>query len=68
VLSTVGLMGFGAAIVFAFGASWLAADLHVSAQKAVDLGVTPFVVGEALKLAVAGLALPSAWRLARRFG
>ena len=68
VLSTVGLMAFGAAIVFAFGASWLAADLHVSAQKAVDLGVTPFLVGEALKLAVAGVVLPSAWRLARRFG
>jgi biotin transport system substrate-specific component len=68
VLSTVGLMAFGAAIVFAFGATWLGADLHVSAQKAVDLGVTPFLVGEALKLAVAGLALPSAWRLVRRFG
>jgi biotin transport system substrate-specific component len=68
VLSTVGLMTMGTAIVFAFGATWLGADLHVSAQRAVDLGVTPFLVGEALKLAVAGLVLPSAWRFARRLG
>ena len=68
VLSTVGVMVVGVAIVFAFGATWLAADLHLSAQRAVDLGVTPFLVGEALKLAVAGLVLPSAWRLVRRLG
>jgi biotin transport system substrate-specific component len=68
VLSTVGVMVVGVAIVFVFGATWLASDLHVSARRAVDLGVTPFLVGEALKLAVAGIALPSAWRLARRLG
>jgi len=68
VLSTVGVMVVGVAIVFAFGATWLAADLHLSAQRAVDLGVTPFLVGEALKLAVAGVVLPSAWRFARRLG
>lgn len=68
VLSTVGVMVVGLAIVFVFGATWLAGDLHVSAKRAVDLGVTPFLVGEALKLAVAGLALPATWRAVRRFG
>lgn len=67
VLSTIGLMAFGSAIVYVFGATWLAADLHVGAQKAVDLGVTPFLVTDALKLAAAGLVLPAAWRLVRRF-
>jgi biotin transport system substrate-specific component len=67
VLSTVGLMALGSAIVYAFGATWLASDLHVGAQKAVDLGVTPFLVTDALKLAAAGLVLPGAWRLVRRF-
>jgi biotin transport system substrate-specific component len=67
VLSTVGLMALGSAIVYVFGATWLAADLHLSAQKAIDLGVTPFLVTDALKLAAAGLALPAAWRLVRRF-
>jgi biotin transport system substrate-specific component len=68
VLSSVGMMVVGLAIVFAFGTTWLAADLHLSARRAVALGVEPFVVGEALKLAVAGLALPTAWRVARRIG
>jgi len=67
VLSTIGLMAHGSAIVYVFGATWLAADLHVGAQKAVDLGVTPFLVTDALKLAAAGLVLPAAWRLVRRF-
>ncbi len=67
VLSTVGLMALGSAIVYAAGATWLASDLHVGAQKAVDLGVTPFLVTDALKLAAAGLVLPGAWRLVRRF-
>jgi biotin transport system substrate-specific component len=67
VLSTIGLMALGSAIVYVFGATWLAADLHVGAQKAVDLGVTPFLVTDALKLAAAGLVLPGAWRLVRRF-
>jgi biotin transport system substrate-specific component len=67
VLSTIGLMALGSAIVYVFGATWLAADLHVGAQKAVDLGVTPFLVTDALKLAAAGLVLPAAWRLVRRF-
>jgi biotin transport system substrate-specific component len=68
VLSAVGMMVVGLAIVFVFGATWLANDLHVSAQKAVDLGVTPFLIGEVLKLAVAGLVLPATWRAVRRFG
>jgi biotin transport system substrate-specific component len=66
VLSTVGLMAVGSAIVYVFGATWLAADLHLSVQKAVDLGVTPFLVTDALKLAAAGVLLPGAWRLVRR--
>jgi biotin transport system substrate-specific component len=67
VLSTIGLMALGSAIVYVFGATWLAADLNLGAQKAIDLGVTPFLVTDALKLAAAGLVLPGAWRLVRRF-
>ncbi len=66
VLSTVGLMALGSALVYIVGAAWLAHDLHVSASKAIDLGVTPFLIGDALKIAVAALALPAVWRVARR--
>jgi biotin transport system substrate-specific component len=66
VLSTLGLMALGSAIVYVIGATWLANDLHLSAQKAVSLGVEPFLVTDSLKLAIAALAFPATWRLARR--
>ena len=66
VVSTIGLMALGSALVYAFGATWLAHDLHLSASRAVSLGVTPFLVGDAIKTAVAALILPATWRLVRR--
>ena len=53
----------GAALTLAVGTVWLAAVLDVSLSKAVALGVTPFLVVEALKVAAATLALPTAWKL-----
>ncbi len=66
VLSTVGLMAVGSVVVYAFGVAWLAHDLHLSLSKAIDLGVTPFVVGDLVKVAIAALLFPAAWKLARR--
>ena len=66
VLSSLGLLAVGSAIVYVIGATWLAHDLHLSAQKAVELGVTPFLVTDALKLAIAAVILPGAWTLVRR--
>jgi biotin transport system substrate-specific component len=66
VLSTIGLMALGNAVIYAIGATWLAHDLHLSAAKAIELGVTPFLLGDAAKIAVAALAFPAAWRLAGR--
>ena len=66
VLSSLGLLAVGSAIVYVSGATWLAHDLHLSAQKAVELGVTPFLLTDALKLAVAAVVLPGAWTLVRR--
>jgi biotin transport system substrate-specific component len=66
VMSTVGLMVLGSAIVYLVGATWLAQDLHVSASKAVALGVTPFLIGDTIKAAIAAIVLPTAWKLVRR--
>jgi biotin transport system substrate-specific component len=65
-LGTIGLMAVGSVVVYAFGATWLAVDLNVSAAKAFDLGVSPFLVTDAIKTLIAALAFPTAWRLARR--
>ena len=45
---------------------WLAHVLNVSAVRAVELGMAPFLIGDALKLLVAGALLPRAWMLAQR--
>ncbi len=66
VVSTVLLMVAGSLVIYTVGTVWLAADLHLSLAKAFDLGVRPFLATDALKLAGAALAFPSAWRLVRR--
>lgn len=50
----------GTLVIYACGAGWLALSLGV--QKALLLGVAPFVVGDLLKIALAGFVLPAAWK------
>ncbi len=59
-------MLLGSAVIYAFGASWLAHDLGVSAAEAVELGVAPFLIGDGLKVLLAGVGLPAAWQLVNR--
>ncbi len=59
-------MAVGDLIVFAFGVTWLAVDLHVGAGTALALGFTPYLVGEVIKAALSGAALPATWRLVDR--
>ena len=59
-------MVIGEVIIFLFGVTWLKFDLHVSVSVAISLGLTPFVWGEAIKAGLAGVALPSTWRLVDR--
>ncbi|MET0146300.1 MAG: biotin transporter BioY [Ilumatobacteraceae bacterium] len=63
VLTSLPAMLFGSAVIYACGATWLAIDLDVSATKAIELGVTPFLLGDAIKVGIVGLGLPLAWRL-----
>lgn len=66
-LRTAGLMVLGNVVIYAIGATWLANAIGVSLQKAVELGVTPFLVGDALKVALAAGLFPLAWRAVDRF-
>ena len=63
VLTAVPAMLMGTAIIYGLGAWWLSIELGVSAAEAVELGVAPFLIGDTLKLAAAGLLLPATWRL-----
>lgn len=66
VATTILLMLAGNVLIYLVGAGWLALDLHLSAAQAFALGVRPFVVSDLVKTGIAAIALPSAWRLARR--
>ncbi|MCC9310685.1 biotin transporter BioY [Kitasatospora sp. RB6PN24] len=62
-LRTAGVMVLGNLTIYAVGVPYLAAALHVPLAKAADLGLYPYLVGDALKTAVAMGALPLAWKL-----
>ncbi|MBV6396116.1 MAG: hypothetical protein HFACDABA_01704 [Anaerolineales bacterium] len=54
----------GTIVIYIFGVSWLAFVVG-GFGKAVSLGMTPFLVGDALKLIAAALVLPTAWKFVR---
>ncbi|HYN29199.1 MAG TPA: biotin transporter BioY [Dermatophilaceae bacterium] len=66
VARTAGTMVLGNLVIYAVGVSWLMGFLDVGLAKALSLGLTPFLLGDALKIAVAAGLLPAAWALVRR--
>jgi biotin transport system substrate-specific component len=67
-LRTVGTMALGSLVIYAFGVPWLMAAANVGFAKALQLGVTPFLLGDALKIALAAGLLPTTWALVKRAG
>jgi biotin transport system substrate-specific component len=59
-------MAVGDVIIFIFGVTWLKFAIHVTPLTAIKLGFNPFLWGELIKAALAGVALPSSWRLVDR--
>ena len=62
----VGAMILGEIVIYAVGVPWLAAAAHLSPGAAFDKGLLPFVIGDAIKLAVAAGIFPFAWWLVGR--
>lgn len=56
----------GSAVIYAGGVAGLMVVLGVSFVEALGIGVVPFLVGDALKAALAGVLLPGAWKLTDR--
>ncbi|MET9500762.1 biotin transporter BioY [Streptomyces sp. NPDC006259] len=66
VLRMAGAMLVGEAVVYAIGVPYLAYAADLSASAAIAAGLTPFLVGDALKAALAMGLLPTAWKLVKR--
>ena len=64
---TVGACLIGAGLVYVIGVPWLMLYLDVSLAEAMPLGVTPFLLGDAVKAIVVAMMLPGTWRLIDRF-
>ncbi|MER7044592.1 MULTISPECIES: biotin transporter BioY [Streptomyces] len=63
-----GTMVLGSAIIYAIGVPYLALSTGMTLSQAVAAGLTPFLIGDALKAALAMGALPTAWKLLGRRG
>ncbi|GGT56011.1 biotin transporter BioY [Streptomyces purpureus] len=68
VLRTAGTMALGSLIIYAVGVPYLALATGMSLSQAIAAGLTPFLIGDLLKAALAMGALPTAWKLVGRKG
>ena len=53
---------FGSVIVFAFGLIWLNVSLNLTWAQTISAGLTPFIFGEIIKIAITATSLPLIWR------
>ncbi|MFD3525738.1 biotin transporter BioY [Streptomyces sp. NPDC058653] len=63
---TAATMVLGSLIIYAVGVPYLALAADLSPSAAVAAGLTPFLLGDALKAALAMGLLPAAWKLVGR--
>jgi biotin transport system substrate-specific component len=66
-LSSAAAMLLGEILMYTVGVAWLAIDLHVGLDKALSLGLTPFILADLCKAGIAASALPTIWKHYDRF-
>lgn len=64
--SSIAAMLTANVVIYVVGVPWLAAAANLGAQDALEQGLYPFVVGDLVKLYLAGALLPAAWKLVER--
>ena len=62
-VKSIPAMVAGEVVMYAVGVIWLGISLHVGPTRAVALGLTPFLAGDAVKAGIAAALLPGAWKL-----
>jgi biotin transport system substrate-specific component len=64
--SAVTAMLTGNVVIYLVGLPWLAAKIDSGLEDTLEAGLYPFVVGDLLKLYLAGALLPAAWAAVSR--
>lgn len=63
-VSTTALaMVLGNLVIYVLGAGWLAFGVGLGLTAALASGVIPFLIGDLIKIALVGVALPGGWKL-----
>ncbi|NUS72452.1 MAG: biotin transporter BioY [Corynebacteriales bacterium] len=64
VAKSVATMALGTLAIYSVGVPWLAANMGLNMSAAIDAGLTPFLLGDGLKIALAAGLLPGLWKFA----
>jgi len=62
VLTVIPTMILGDLVIFGAGLYWLHHSIHATWATTFKLGLTPFILGEVIKIAIASTAMPTLWR------
>jgi biotin transport system substrate-specific component len=65
-VGSLGAMLLGNASIYLIGVPWLMAVLNLTLAEGIAQGLTPFIIGDLVKLFLAGAAFPAAWWLVGR--
>jgi biotin transport system substrate-specific component len=66
VKTVIPTMLIGSLIIFSFGLIWLQHRTGQSWSWTISKGLTPFILGEALKIAIASTTFPTLWKFVRK--
>ncbi|ADY26394.1 BioY protein [Deinococcus proteolyticus MRP] len=65
-LGAAAAMLVASVIIYALGLTWLGAVSGMQGQTLLNAGLTPFLLGDALKIGLAAVLLPAAWAFVRK--
>jgi len=66
IIGAFGAMVIGNIVIYLIGVPWLMAVAHYDLPTGIAKGVTPFLIGDAIKLVLAAAAFPVAWWIVGR--
>ena len=61
IIGAIGAMIVGEIAIYLIGVPWLMAVAHLDFATGIAKGLTPFIVGDGIKLLLAAAAFPAAW-------
>ena len=61
IVGALGAMAIGNVVIYVVGVPWLMVVAHLDLATGIAKGLTPFLIGDAIKLVLAAAAFPAAW-------